>query len=357
MKRILAIETSCDESAVAVVSGNGTDLALAESNAIASQIALHAQFGGVFPDLAAREHVKKIIPTISLGLHKAGLIGSLEPSKVELEQALAKIDAIAITVGPGLIGSLLVGVNAASQLAYLANKPIIPTNHWEGHLYSVFLKSQNQTKAPDFPILTLTVSGGHTSLILIKGHFEYEILGNTVDDAAGEAFDKTARLLELGYPGGPALSKEAAIARENNLQSAFKLPRPMLDSADLNFSFSGLKTAVRYAIDRGDIDLFNKQIAAREIEDAIIDVLIGKLKKASQQIEASSIAIVGGVSANRQLRLRAQQEFGSKLYIPDFEFTTDNAAMIGAAAIFRLAQNRGVVKNPLTIEANASLRL
>ncbi|MCA9388433.1 tRNA (adenosine(37)-N6)-threonylcarbamoyltransferase complex transferase subunit TsaD [Candidatus Berkelbacteria bacterium] len=435
MKKILAIETSCDESSVAVLEGDGQGLVTTYSNAIASQASIHAEFGGVFPDLAAREHTKKIIPTLNLGLFEAGLLNSLKPNKEETQTALAQLDAIAVTVGPGLIGSLLIGVNAASQLAHLAKKPIIPINHWEGHLYSVFLQkpgcdqdpnchpereqrvegsqrskqhqdsstppggSAQNDKIPEFPILTLTVSGGHTSLILLKNHFEYEILGNTVDDAAGEAFDKTARLLELGYPGGPALSKEAAKARshkdfslnchpeqsegslpnqqhrdsstppggsaqndkkqqsQNNNRKSLKLPRPMLSSDDYNFSFSGLKTAVRYAIDRGDIDLNHKQIAAMAIEDAIVDTLLGKLKKAANNLSPKSVAIVGGVSANWQLRERAKQEFGDKLYIPDFEYTTDNAAMIGAAAIFRLAQNRGVVTNPLSIEANASLRL
>lgn len=369
MPRILAIESSCDETAAAVVEGDlptgqagGTRLVRALSNTIASQTALHAKFGGVFPDLAAQEHTKKIIPVITLALHEAGLLDSPTAEGTAIQQAVAQLDAIAVTVGPGLIGSLLIGTNAAAQLAHLSGKPILPINHWEGHLYSIFLADEKSNNTlPQFPILSLTVSGGHSSLILMRDHFQYEILGSTVDDAAGEAFDKCARLLELGYPGGPALSQAAAEARANNEQLALKLPRPMLDSGNLKFSFSGLKTAVLYAIQRGDIKLPQDQrAAAREVEDAIVEVLIAKTMQAAKEFQPASLALVGGVSANNQLRTaltEAAVQQSLPIYIAPLPFTTDNAAMIGAAAIFRFGLDPNFAQDPLAIEANPSLRL
>ncbi|MEK7184317.1 MAG: tRNA (adenosine(37)-N6)-threonylcarbamoyltransferase complex transferase subunit TsaD [Patescibacteria group bacterium] len=361
-KRILAIESSCDETAASIVEGDGQSLATARSNVIASQVALHAEFGGVFPDLAAQEHTKKILPTISLALHEAGLTSSANASGHEIQQAIAALDAIAVTVGPGLIGSLLIGTNAAAQLAALANKPILPINHWEGHLYSIFLEHESNSQSlPQFPMLTLTVSGGHTSLILMRNHFDYEVVGSTVDDAAGEAFDKCARLLELGYPGGPALSKAAAEARASNQQLSIKLPRPMINSGNLKFSFSGLKTAVLYAIQRGDIKLPQDQAAgAREVEDSIVETLITKTLQAAKEYQPASLALVGGVAANSQLRSQLTEQakaINLPLYIAPMPFTTDNAAMIGAAAIFRLAHDPTAAKLPTEIHATASLRL
>lgn len=360
-KRILAIESSCDETAASIVEGNGQSLVSVKSNVIASQVALHAQFGGVFPDLAAQEHTKKIIPTISLALFEAGLTNHANAQGAEIQQAIAQLDAVAVTVGPGLIGSLLIGTNAAALLAQLSNTPILPINHWEGHLYSIFLANESTDQVPQFPILTLTVSGGHTSLILMQNHFEYEILGSTVDDAAGEAFDKCARLLELGYPGGPALSKAAAEARTNNQQLGIKLPRPMLNSGDLKFSFSGLKTAVLYAIERGDIKLPQDQAAAaREVEDAIVDSLIKKTLQAAKNHQPASLTLVGGVAANSTLRSRLvaeAKEINLPLYIAPLPFTTDNAAMIGAAAIFRLIHDLQATVLPQDIQPTASLRL
>ena len=362
LKRILAIESSCDETAAAVIEGDGNSLATARSNVIASQVALHAQFGGVFPDLAAQEHTKKILPVISLALHEADLLDNPDATGEAIQQAIEQIDAIAVTVGPGLIGSLLIGTAAAAQLAQLSTKPILPINHWEGHLYSIFLAHESTSQGmPQFPLLTLTVSGGHTSLILMRDHFQYEILGSTVDDAAGEAFDKCARLLGLGYPGGPALSKAAAEARAKGEQLAIKLPRPMLDSGNLKFSFSGLKTAVLYAIERGNIKLPEQQAAgARETEDAIVDVLIAKTIQAAKQYQPASLALVGGVAANAQLRTRladAAQQASLPFYVAPMPFTTDNAAMIGAAALFRYTIDPNFAQDPLTIEATASLRL
>jgi len=379
MATILAIETSCDETAAAVVQGDGAALAVARANVIASQVAIHAEYGGVYPDVAAREHVKNIVPVIELSLREAGLITNHE-SRIKhrstmTQKAFGGIDALAVTVGPGLIGSLLVGTNAAAMLADLSGLPIIPINHWEGHLYSVFLKNTThaeiQTPTPKFPILFLTVSGGHTSLILMRDHFSYEVLGKTIDDAAGEAFDKCARLLGLGYPGGPALSREAALARSSNRESrtanqaSLTLPRPMLNSGDLNFSFSGLKTAVRYAIERGEInpnEPASREAAARETEDAIVDVLLKKTAVAVHQYQPTTVAIVGGVSANHELRRRAREELATPdsrfaIRLADRPFTTDNAAMIGAAGLFRLIKYTGVFTSPSDIEANASLRL
>lgn len=359
-KRILAIESSCDETAAAVIEGDGTNPAIAHSNVIASQVALHAQFGGVFPDLAAQEHTKKILPTISLALHEAGLTDQPDASGKELQHALTQLDALAVTVGPGLIGSLLIGTTAAAQLATLSKLPILPINHWEGHLYSVFLAHEGATMPP-FPLLLLTVSGGHTSLILMHSHFEYEIVGSTLDDAAGEAFDKCARLLELGYPGGPALSKAAAAARTANQQLSIKLPRPMLDSGDARFSFSGLKTALRYAIERGDVRLpADQAAAARETEDAIVETLVAKTMVAATTHQPAAIALVGGVAANKQLRTKladAAATMSLPLYIAPLPYCTDNAAMIGAAATFRLAHDPTSIAEPNAIQATASLRL
>lgn len=353
MPRILAIETSCDETAAAVVEGDSPSTIVVRSNTIATQAAMHAEYGGVFPDLAAREHTKRIVPVIGLALHEAGLLDDPESQGEQVQRALSSIDAIAVTIGPGLIGPLLIGTSAAAQLANLTGKPVIPINHWEGHLYSAFIG-----QAPTFPLLILTVSGGHTSLILMRDHFTYELLGSTIDDAAGEAFDKTARLLNLGYPGGPALSQAAARGRTANQTIGVELPRPMLKSGDLRFSFSGLKTAVRYAIDRGDIRVpGDVDPAAAAIEDAIVDVLLAKLAQAAEQVQPASIAIVGGVSANAELRRRATEQFTRyPVLIPHLSFCTDNAAMIGAAGLVRFLKNEGVTTWH-DIHANPSLRI
>lgn len=353
-KTILAIESSCDETAAAIVIGNGKSGAQVKSNIIASQIAIHAEFGGVFPDLAAKEHVKKIIPTIELALKEAGLWNG------NAIDSLQNIDAIAVTNGPGLIGSLLIGVNAAASLALLSGKPLIKVNHWAGHLYSVFIEDE----APELPMLALTVSGGHSSLILIKNHFDFEIIGETVDDAAGEAFDKIARMLELGFPGGPMVSKAADEARSKELVLEHKFPRPKLNDKDFDFSFSGLKTAVLYALNSGKISLpADASQAAREAEESIVEVLVKKTIRAAQKFQPKSIALVGGVSANKFLRQELTAVVNSlsdkkpKLYLSDLAYSTDNAAMIGAAATFQLAQGKDILQDPEEIEAIASLRL
>lgn len=351
-KTILAIESSCDETACAVVVGDGIGPAKVLSNIIASQIKIHEQYGGVFPDLAAREHVKKIIPTIEVALKEAGIW------QKNVKTSLESVDAIAVTVGPGLIGSLLVGVNSASALALLACKPLIKVNHWAGHLYSVFIDN-----VPKFPMLALTVSGGHSSLILVKNHFDFEIIGETVDDAAGEAFDKIARMLNLGFPGGPAISRSAEQARSVNSRLSIKFPRPKINDNDFNFSFSGLKTAVLYAIQKKEIILpQDANIAAREAEDAIVEVLVKKTIKAVKQFKPKSLALVGGVSANKFLRNELSKAVGDlnpkpQFFMSDLAYSTDNASMIGAVATFQLALGKNVLVDPTEAKAIAGLRI
>lgn len=364
-KTILAIESSCDETACAVVVGDGVGQVKILSNIIASQIKIHEQYGGVFPDLAAQEHVKKIIPTIEVALKEAGIW------QKNVKQSLESVDAIAVTVGPGLIGSLLVGVNSASTLALLAGKPLIQVNHWAGHIYSIFIENAEKSKVkkqkaknlPEFPLLVLTVSGGHSSLILMKNHFDFEIIGETVDDAAGEVFDKIARMLNLGFPGGPAISRSAEQVRLANSRLAVKFPRPKINDNDFNFSFSGLKTAVLYAIQKKEIILpQDANIAAREAEDAIVEVLVKKTIKAVKQFKPKSLALVGGVSANKFLRNELSKAVGDlnpkpQFFMSDLAYSTDNASMIGAVATFQLALGKNVLVDPTEAKAIAGLRI
>lgn len=331
--KILSLETSCDETAAAVI----IDGRIA-SNIIASQASLHAKTGGVVPEVAAREHVKIIIPTIKLALDKA---------KTDLKN----IDAIAVTQGPGLVTSLMVGIDTAKALAWVCDKPLIPINHLEAHIYANFVGHATHP-APDagsrpriksgvvFPALILIVSGGHTLLVLMKKHGEYQILGETVDDAAGEAFDKTAKLLGLGYPGGPAISKLALTGNPEQ----FNFPRPMIKSDNLNFSFSGLKTAVLYeVIKHKTINPKQKSDFAASVQQAIVDVLISKTDQAIKKFQPKTIMLGGGVAANDQLRknfklLAKKYKLGRSM--PKFEYCTDNAAMIGLAAYHRLKHKK-----------------
>jgi len=310
--KVLAIETSCDDTGVAIVE-NGHRVLV---NLVASQEKLHATFGGVVPEVASREHLKAIFPLIDLALQKT----KLTPKK---------IDAIAVTVGPGLLGSLLVGVNAAKTLGYLWGKPVISVNHLMGHVYAGFVGYPTV----DLPVLALVVSGGHSELVLIKKHGDYKYLGGTRDDAAGEAFDKVARLLGLGYPGGPAVAAEAAKLKVKSEKLKVKeggivLPRPMLGEDNLDFSFSGLKTAVsRMQGKPADI--------AYEFQSAVVEVLIDKLFRAVIKYQPKTIMLGGGVAANRELRRRVEElaeKHDWRLIIPDFQYCTDNAAMIGVAA-------------------------
>lgn len=327
--RILGIETSCDETGVALYD---SELGLL-AEALHSQIELHAQYGGVVPELASRDHVRKLTPLIEQVLEEAGA----EPGS---------IDAIAYTAGPGLIGALLVGASVAAGLATAWGVPLIPVHHMEGHLLAPMLEDD----APTFPFVALLVSGGHTMLVEVDGVGEYKILGQTLDDAAGEAFDKTAKLLNLGYPGGPALAK---LAQTGNPQR-FTLPRPMLNRPGLDFSFSGLKTAVRDLLKTlDDPDNQTRADVARAFEDAVVDTLAKKCERALQQTGASGLVIAGGVGANAQLRERLRQvtdACGARLHFPRPAYCTDNGAMIAYAGSCRLGDG---IQPPFHIEAKA----
>jgi N6-L-threonylcarbamoyladenine synthase len=322
MPRILSIETSCDETAAAVVADGKTIL----SNIIASQAAKHAQYGGVFPEVASRMHVEVIYQVVQQALTDAHL-------------DLGDIDAVAVTRGPGLPGSLVVGLNMAKGLALGRNLPLIGVNHLEGHVYSLWLVEG----APDvkFPVLCLIVSGGHTELILMTDHGRYQRLGGTLDDAAGEAYDKVARLLGLPYPGGPNVEKAA---RDGN-PAAFKFPRAWLEGT-FDFSFSGLKTAVLYEVkkqkpgvpfgpDSAPLDLAEVPDLAASFQAAIIDVLVGKTLAAAQVYQVTEIFVAGGVSANKALKAEFDQRAAHPVRVPPLILCTDNAAMTGAAANFR----------------------
>ncbi|MBX4205294.1 MAG: tRNA (adenosine(37)-N6)-threonylcarbamoyltransferase complex transferase subunit TsaD [Candidatus Doudnabacteria bacterium] len=345
---ILAIETSCDETAAAVI----TDGKI-RSSIIASQADLHAKFGGVVPEVAAREHVTAIIPAIDLALKKAKL-------------KLNDIDEIAVTQGPGLITSLLVGIETAQALGAALGIPVLPINHREAHISanSVREKSGGKPKRnqkavpfslPPLPALVLIVSGGHTMLVLMKKHGDYKILGETVDDAAGEAFDKTAKLLGLGYPGGPALSKLA----ETGNPGAFDFPRPMIHSKDYNFSFSGLKTSVLYTVNElKSLNLKLKSNLAASIQAAIIESLVAKTEKAIVQYKPKTLMLGGGVAANQELRKQIKllaTTYHLQPSIPAFEYCTDNAAMIGLAAYYKIQS--GKANYPKSFRADSNLEL
>ena len=307
MTYILGIETSCDETAAAVVENGGKIL----SNVVASQIDLHAQYGGVFPEIASREHVLKIIPVIDEAMKIAGI-------------AFRDLAAIAVTHGPGLAGSLLVGVNTAKAIAFANDLPLIGVNHLEGHIYACWLDGKNEIA---FPLVALLVSGGHSELVLMRDHGMYQQLGHTLDDAAGEAFDKVARLLGLSYPGGPAIQKAA----EAGNPDAFKLPRAWLRGTH-DFSFSGLKTAVLHLVQSfGDQPLPVADIAA-SFQKAIADVLVEKTIHAADEFGAKHIVLAGGVSANAMLRKTMLERAEIPVIIPPIKLCMDNGAMIAAAA-------------------------
>jgi len=319
--RILGIESSCDETSAAVVS----DGRVIHSNVVASQIDLHAQYGGVFPELASREHVKAIYAIVDQALQQAHL-------------DIKDIDAIAATRGPGLAGSLVVGVNMAKSLALAARKPIIGINHLEGHIYSAWLYLANTSphQAPRFPLLALLVSGGHSELILMKDHLQYQRLGGTLDDAAGEAFDKVARLLGLSYPGGPSIQK----ASHTGSATAFTFPRAMLEDT-WDFSFSGVKTSVLRMT-----ETLKEQGRSLPVEDlaasfqaAVVDVLVDKTLLAADEYDVSEIIVAGGVSANKRLRERMLAESKRPVHIPPLSLCTDNAAMIAGAGYYHYIHN------------------
>jgi N6-L-threonylcarbamoyladenine synthase len=308
---VLAIETSCDETAASIVMG-GNDVL---SSIVSSQIDIHARFGGVVPEVASRAHLESIVPVIDAAIAEAGILPS-------------RIDAVAATAGPGLIGALLVGVSAAKSLALVWDKPFIGVNHLEAHLYAGLLDDPTL----EFPLVVLLVSGGHTMIIHMKGHGDYTVLGRTIDDAAGEAYDKVARYLDLGYPGGPAIDR---IALEGN-PHAVEFPRAMMHDG-LDVSFSGLKTSVINHV-RKNPEMPNVDVAA-SFQAAVVDVLCAKTIKAAQQVGAQGIVLGGGVSANTFLRsemTRRGGEAGFKVALPSRAMCTDNAAMIAAAAWHRL---------------------
>jgi len=308
------------------------------SHALHTQIAMHGEYGGVVPELASRDHVQRVIPLVRQVMTDAN---------VSLEQ----LDAIAYTQGPGLGGALLVGASVANALAYALDIPTIGIHHLEGHLLSPLLSDP----APEFPFVALLVSGGHTQLMRVDGVGLYELLGETVDDAAGEAFDKSAKLLGLGYPGGPALARLAALGRPGR----YKLPRPMLHSGNLDFSFSGLKTAVLTLVRQNEMTDQTRADIAYATQEAIIDVLAHKARAALAQTKLSQLVVAGGVGANQLLRSRLSDDIsrrGGRVFYPDLEFCTDNGAMIAFAGALRLAQQQGLKEYRFNVKPRWNLQ-
>lgn len=314
--RVLGIETSCDETGIAIYD----DVSGLIANQLYSQVKLHADYGGVVPELASRDHVRKTVPLIQAALKEAGL------------QA-GDIDAVAYTAGPGLVGALLVGATIGRALAFSWNVPAIPIHHMEGHLLAPMLEDN----PPEFPFIALLVSGGHTQLISVTGIGKYTLLGESVDDAAGEAFDKTAKLLGLDYPGGPMLSKMA----QKGVEKRFVFPRPMTDRPGLDFSFSGLKTFAANTIRENNDDDQTRADIARAFEDAVVDTLVIKCKRALEQTGFKRLVIAGGVSANRTLRARMADVMnarGGEAFYARPDLCTDNGAMIAFAGMVRMQE-------------------
>lgn len=331
--KILAIETSCDETAASIIEAHDDHIAV-RSNIISSQVALHAQWGGVVPNLAAREHTKNIIPVLTQTLRDAQI-------------SHHDIDLIAVTHCPGLIPALLSGVSVAKTLAYTWHKQLLGIHHIEGHIYANWI---DRSEPIIFPALALVVSGGHTQLMLMRDHCAYEVIGETQDDAVGEAFDKVARILGLGYPGGPNIAKHADIFAQSKAACTILLPRPMLTSANLHFSFSGLKTSALYLVKefRTQHNLADTQTlpdtfvnhVAYAFQEAAVEVLAHKTLRAAQKHDVSTVLLAGGVSANVRLREKIQHDLTEKLphiayHTPSLEYCVDNAAMIATAAYYR----------------------
>ncbi len=340
--RILAIETSCDETAAAVVTdraGDGSTLAagmvVARSNVVSSQVDLHAETGGVVPEVAARAHLAALVPVVRRALADA-------------ECGWEDLDAVAVTAGPGLPGALLVGFNAARGLAYARGLPLIPTDHIEGHVCANWILGDGVAAPPQLPALALVVSGGHTELLLMLEDGSFERLGGTRDDAAGEAFDKVARLLDLPYPGGPPISRLAATATDRRT----RLPRAWLRGTD-DFSFSGLKTAVANLVASADAP--PPVEVAWAFEEAVCDVLARKAARVAEREGVASLLVAGGVAANRRLRERVAQESPVPVHIPPPALCTDNAAMIGTAA-FRHLDEAVPAEHALDIFSTAARR-
>ena len=316
---VLGIESSCDETGVALVETAGAQVPMLRAHALHSQIEMHQAYGGVVPELASRDHIRRVLPLAEQVLGEAGC-------------ALGDIDVVAYTRGPGLAGALLVGAGVACALGAALGKPVLGVHHLEGHLLSPFLSKD----PPQFPFVALLVSGGHTQLMQVEGVGRYRMLGETIDDAAGEAFDKSAKLMGLGYPGGPALSRLA----EQGDAAAFKLPRPLLHSGDLDFSFAGLKTAVLTQVNKLGAQLeARKADLAASTEAAIVEVLVKKSMSALERTGLDRIVVAGGVGANRRLRAQldaACARRGVRVHYPELSLCTDNGAMIALAAAMRL---------------------
>jgi N6-L-threonylcarbamoyladenine synthase len=355
--RILSIETSCDETGISILEAKGvtTDASFKVlGDTVSSQIDVHIPYGGVFPALAKREHIKNLPVVLEKTLTKADLNKKKKP-----------IDVIAVTYGPGLEPALWTGIVFAKELAKKWNVPLVPVNHMEGHLLSVFGKNKGTFKISKIksPALSLLVSGGHTELVLMKKWMDYKIIGQTLDDAVGEAFDKAARMLGLPYPGGPQISKLAEQERKNKKTYAFALPRPMLYTKNFDFSYSGLKTAVLYLVrDLGGIEKITEKIKAEialEFENAAIECLIHKTKKAIERYGIRTIIVGGGVSANKHLRNEMKKLAGKKveLLFPTKELSTDNSIMIGIAGYLNYMKNKKRTPRPGSIKATGNLRL
>lgn len=365
---ILGIETSCDETAICIIDAKQEKIKIL-GNQLYSQIALHSQYGGVFPMMAKREHTKNLLPLLSNCLKEADLykesgkgVDAEKTEKIKIllsrEDTLfdqftelfkiekPNIDAIAVTNGPGLEPALWVGVSFAKALSELWGIPIIPTNHMEGHIVVAPLEKteskEYEIKKMEFPSIALLISGGHTQLVLVKDWLHYEIIGNTKDDAIGEAFDKVARILGLPYPGGPQISKLAEKERIEfpNKIPPYPLPRPMIHSKDLNFSFSGIKTAVLYLTQKlGVLTDQTKQEIAREFEDAVVEVILKKTKAAIEKYNAKTLIIGGGVSANKKIREDFKvlsEQLKINFFVPEFSASTDNAFMIALAGYLNI---------------------
>jgi N6-L-threonylcarbamoyladenine synthase len=337
--RILAIESSCDETAAAVVENGGIVL----SDVVASQVAIHARYGGIVPEVASRQHLLEVVPTVQRALADA-------------EVSLDDIDAVAVTYGPGLMGSLMVGVNLAKALAFATGVPLIGIHHLEGHTYAAWLQFQDPGSDPGFPLVVLIASGAHTDLVLMRSHGDFQVLGRTRDDASGEAFDKAARILGLGFPGGPAIERAAT-----GVRPATKFPRAWLGDS-LDFSFSGLKTALLhraqewnvYPAPAGGVDQARVAELAASFQEAVVDVIATKAVEAVARYQANGLVLGGGVSANMLLRQEVRRRCPVPVLVPAPRLCTDNAAMIGAAAYFR---SRAGVRHGLDLDPVPNLAM
>ncbi len=387
--KLLAIETSCDETAIAIIEGSGDERNAhfkILGNALLSQIDIHREYGGVFPALAKREHARNLVPLLEAALAEAELlhestqsfpeelrtrIRTLLEREPELDAAFfaalsemerPELDAIAVTAGPGLEPALWVGINFAKALSLVWNIPVVSVNHMEGHTLSALARSEGDElviEGYELPILALLISGGHTELVLMKEWLSYELIGQTRDDAVGEAFDKVARMLDLPYPGGPEISKLAERDREDSATNPFSLPRPMIADATCDFSFSGLKTAVLYLLkERKNLSEAEKEQLAREFEDAVTDVLWAKTSRALERTGARTLVLGGGVSANTHIKRvfnEKIQDHPVALRIPEGELTTDNAVMIGIAGYYRALRKEFADLESLRADGNRTL--